>query len=211
MEALRGDTGLRHAGRIGAPEAAGALLAALALGACGSSSSHSVSNVTATGTAAGPGTKRFSAPGMALHFDYPASFRVVPLAESKRVAGNTGQASHAAVGTGPYDLLIVTRFPNRPVPVTSSNISKLKSQFDAAASSALGRQLSSTVTTVGGLPALSFPAAPVLGLPTHATSRITNVFYGDDEYELNCQYTPNGAATISAACNAMLSTLSAGG
>jgi hypothetical protein len=134
----------------------------------------------------------------------------VSLAQSKRIAGNTGLASHAAVGSGPYDLLIVTKFPKRPVPVTSSNISQLKSAFDAAASSALGRRLSSTVTTVGGLPALSFPAAPVEGLPTHATSRITNVFYGDDEYELNCQYTPNGAATITAACNQMLSTLSAG-
>jgi hypothetical protein len=211
LEAFRGGAGLRRAQRVGAAPAAGTLVAVLALSACGSSSSHSVSNVTATGSAAGPGTKQFSAPGMALHFNYPASFRVVPLAQSKRIAGNTGQASHAAVGTGQYDLLIVTRFPNRPVPVTSSNISKLKSQFDAAASSALGRPLSSTVGTVGGLPALSFPAAPVVGLPTSATSRITNVFVGDDEYELNCQYTPRGAATISAACNEMLSTLSHGG
>ena len=202
---------MRRALRSPAPAVAGALIGALALGACGSSGSHSVSNVTATGSSAGPGTKRFGAPGMAVHFNYPASFRIVQLAESKRIAGNTGAASHAAVGIGPYDLLIVTKFPKRPVPVTASNISRLKPSFDAAASSALGRRLSSTVTTVGGLAALSFPAAPVQGLPVQAMSRITNVFHGDDEYELNCQYTPKGASAIAAACNEMLSTLSGGG
>jgi hypothetical protein len=155
------------------------------------------------------GQKSFSAPGMAIHFQFPANFHEVQLAESKRIAGNTGHASHAAIGTGPFDLLIVTRFPNRPVPVTAQNISRLKPQFDAAVSSALARNLSSTIVTFGGLPALSYPAAPVVGLPTHATSRITNVFFADDQYELNCQYTPKAAARITAACNEMLRTLSA--
>ena len=48
-------------------------------------------------------------------------------------------------------------------------------------------------------------AAAGCGSSNHA---ITNVFVGDDEYELNCQYTPKGAGTITAACNQMLSTLS---
>jgi hypothetical protein len=184
-----------------------ALAGAVAAAGCGSSH-HTVSNETATGVRSGHGTNAFTAPGMAIRFLYPDSFHEVPLARSKRIAGNTGQASHAAVGTGPFDLLIVTRFPMRPIPVTARNVSQLKPQFDAAVSSALGRRLSSTVQTFGGLPALSYPPAPVVGLPTKATSRITNVFVGDDEYELNCQYTPRAAAKITAACNEMLSTLS---
>ena len=103
-------------------------------GRCGSTT-HS----TTTPVKSGPGQKTFSAPGMAIHFQYPASFHKVELAQSKRVAGNTGNATHAAVGTGPFDLLIVTRFPKRPIPVTAQNIAKLKPQFDAAVSSALGR------------------------------------------------------------------------
>ena len=148
---------------------------------------------------------------MAVHFNYPASFRTVSLAQSKRIAGNTGAASHAAVGNGPYDLLIVTKFPKRPVPVTSSNISQLKSAFDAAASSALGRRLSSTVTTVGGLPALSFPAAPVEGLPDarpRAGSRTCSTATTSTSSTASTRQTR--AATITAACNQMLSTLSAG-
>jgi hypothetical protein len=183
------------------------LPAAVALAACGSSH-HSVANVTATTTSAGMGEKSFGAPGMAIRFRFPASFHSVQLAQSKRVAGNTGQASHAAIGTGPFDLLIVTRFPKRPIPVTVQNIHRLRPQFDAAVSSALGRTMSSSIGTVGGLPALSYPPAPVVGLPTKATSRITEVFVADDEYELNCQYTPRAAAEITAACDRMLSTLS---
>jgi hypothetical protein len=184
-------------------------MAALAAGACGSSS-HSISDVNPRLAAAGSGWVTFRAPGMAIHFRVPARFHQVQLAQSKRIAGNTGHASHAALGTGPFDLLIVTRFPKRPIPVTPKNISQLKPQFDAAVGSALGRRMSSTIATLGGLPALSYPPAPVVGLPTQATSRITNVFVGDDQYELNCQYTPRAAGTITAACNEMLRTLSSG-
>jgi hypothetical protein len=185
-------------------------VAAFAVAACGSSS-HSTSGVkTTNGTTVGSGQSTFSAPGMAIHFRFPSSFHQVRLAQSKRIAGNTGRASHAAVGTGPFDLLIVTRFPKRPIPVTPKNINRLKTQFDAAVSSALGRRMSGSIGALGGLPALSYPPAPVVGLPTRATSRITNVFLADDEYELNCQYTPRAAATITAACNEMLRTLSSG-
>jgi hypothetical protein len=201
MEALRGGPGLRRAGGAGT-----VLASALALAGCGGAS-HRIGNLTATATPSAPGQSTFSAPGMAIHFRFPSSFRSVSLARSKRIAGNTGQASHAAVGIGPFDLLIVTRFPNRPIPVTRQNLNRLRPQFDAAVSSALGRKLSSVTQTVGGLPALSYPAAPVVGLPVPATSRITDVFVGDDQYELNCQYTTGGAAKITAACTEMLGTL----
>jgi hypothetical protein len=200
VEALRGGSGLRGVAALG-------LAGALVVAGCGSSH-RSITNVTPTGVTTGQGNNEFTAPGMAIRFLYPARLHPVELAPSKRIVGNTGQASHAAVGTGPHDLLIVTRFPKRPIPVNSQNIARLKPQFDAAVSSALGRRLTSSVQTLRGLPALSYPAAPVVGLPIAATSRITNVFVRDDEYELNCQYTPKGAATITAACNEMLSTLS---
>jgi hypothetical protein len=202
MEALRGGPGLIHARTVVV------LFGTLALAGCGSG--HQISNVTPTNAPAGAGQKLFSAPGMAIHFRFPSNFHTVTLAPSKRIAGNTGQASHAAIGVGPFDLLIVTRFPKRPIPVTAQNVTKLRPQFDAAVSSALGHRVASTVGTVGGRPALLYPAAPVVGLPTPSTSKITNVFVGDDEYELNCQYTPKAVVAINAACAEMLSTLSVG-
>jgi hypothetical protein len=146
---------------------------------------------------------------MAIRFTYPSGFHVVPLAQSKRIAGAIGQASHAAVGIGTYDLLVVSRFPKRPIPVTTKNIRQLKPAFDAAISAALGQRVSSAVETIGGLPALSYPPTPVVGLPVTATSRITNVFVDDDQYELNCQYTSKAAAKLKSACDQMLATLRA--
>jgi hypothetical protein len=192
--------------------ASSALAAAvLAVAGCGGSGHSSATNATATTAPFGAGGKTFTASGMKLHFTFPASLRTMRLAPSKRIAGNAAQASHAAVGVGVYDLLIVTRFPHRPIPVNAHNIKRLKPQFDSAISAALGRPIASVVGTDGGIPVLSYPPAPVVGLPVQATSRITEAFVGDDEYELNCQYTPKGAATITATCNQMLATLRVGG
>ncbi len=182
------------------------LLAALAVSACGSS--HAIKALTATTRSVSPGHKLFSASGMALHFMFPASF-TLRIARSKRVAGNTSQASQAAVGISRYDLLIVSRFPHRPIPVTPRNIGRLRPQFDAAVTSALGHKVTSSVVTLAGLPALAYPPTSVVGLPVKVTSRITDVFVADDEYELNCQYTPARAKEILAACYEMVTTLSA--
>jgi hypothetical protein len=190
------------------PALAAAVAASLALAACGSSQRPrpKVTPVTATTLSAGHGRKTFSAPGMALHFTFPAAFGL-RIARSTRVAGNVSQASQAAVGINRFDLLIVSRFPHRPISVTARNIARLRPQFDFAVSQALGHRVASTVTTVAGLPALTYPPAPVAGLPVKVMSRIVDVFVGSDEYELNCQYTPEQSATITSACGEMLATL----
>ena len=194
--------------------AAALLAAAFALAGCSGSVRPGRHTTTSTATVAPapapPSGVTFAVPGIALHFVYPRGFRRVRLARSKRIAGNTAQALHAAVGIGVYDLLTVTRFPNRPLPLGIANVRKLKTQFDRAVSAAVGERVTSVVRRVGGLPALAYPPAPVAGLPVKATSRITAVFVGKDEYELDCQYTPRAARRITAACGEMLATLRAG-
>jgi hypothetical protein len=188
----------------------GVLAAAIIAGplaGCGGSSHPGINPVTASTRGAGSGHKTFSAPGMALHFTFPAGFKL-RIARSRRVAGNTSQASEAAVGISRFDLLIVSRFPHRPIPVTRGNIVRLQPQFDAAVSTALGHKVRSSVTTLGGLPALTYPSSPVSGLPVKVSSRIAEVFVADDEYELNCQYTSAESARMAAACGEMLSSLS---
>jgi len=174
---------------------------------CGSSN-HSISNVKVTAAPSTGGASTFSAPGMAIHFRFPSRFHPISLAPSKGVAGNTGQATHAAVALTKYDLLRVTRFPNRSVAVTPKNISSVRSTYDRTLSGAFGVSVTSTVTTVGGLPALSYPPISLTGQPVAVSGRVTLVFLGHDEYELYCQYTPKGLAAVSPACNEMLSTLS---
>jgi hypothetical protein len=182
-----------------------------AVAGCGSSSTGSPtspSNLNAAPTPAGAGQQRFSAAGIALHFSYPSALRPTPLAPSRRVAGSTSNSTHAAVGVGPYDLLIVSHFPNLGISVTAANIARLAPGIDQIFSQVAGRAMRGTIGTVGGLPALSFPPFAVQGLPVAATARVTNVFTGRNEYELQCQSTPAHRAIIAQACAQMLATVS---
>jgi hypothetical protein len=182
----------------------------LAIAACGGGSTTTTTkgpgNVNERPSKAPNGQLTFSASGMAIHFQYPAQFRAVALAPSRRIAGSTTRATHSAVAIGEFDLLIVSRYPGLKYPVTTSNIRTLKPQFDAVLSKVLGRKLRGTVRSVGGLPAIFWPREPVVGLPVKATVMIVNVFLGRNEYELQCQATSAHLATIESACHEMLAT-----
>ncbi len=185
----------------------------LAIAACGGgatttrTTTRGPGNVNEQPSKAPDGQLTFSAPGMAIHFHYPAQFRAVALAASRRIAGSATRATHSAVAIGEYDLLIVSRYPGLRYPVTAANIGAVKPQFDAVISRVLGRRLRGAVGAAAGLPAIIWPREPVAGLPVKATVMITNVFVGKDEYELQCQATPAHLATIEAACQEMLATL----
>ena len=165
---------MRLAVRIGP-----AVAVPLAIAACGSST-NSTTTITKTATT-GPGNvnqqpsksvngqRTFSAPGMAIHFHYPAGFHPVVLAPSGRTAGSNAKATHSAVALGEYDLLIVSRYPNLRYPVTAANVTAVKSQFDTVISQVLGHHVSGRVGRAGGLPAIFWPREPVPGLPVSAT------------------------------------------
>lgn len=184
----------------------------LAIAACGGGTSTSTTstgpgNVNVRPSKGPDGQLTFGAPGMAIRFQYPAQFRAVALAPSRRIAGSTTRATHSAVAIGEYDLLIVSHYPGLRYPVTAANVSAVKPQFDAVLSSVLGRKVHGTVGAAGGLPAIFWPRERVAGLPVKATVMIVNVFVGKDEYELQCQATPAHLVTIEAACREMLATL----
>jgi hypothetical protein len=188
-------------------------VAALVAG-CGSSgksrSSTEIKDVQAKPTtSATAGARTFSAPGMAVHFDYPKDLKPLALQKSKRVTGANAQTTHAAVGVAGHDLIVVTRFPHRPIPVTAKNIKQLQQAFDTPIGSLFGRPVTSTVATIGGLPVLVYPPLPVQGLGEPATSNVLLAFVADDEYEINCQATAAGKAAIGRACAEMRATLHA--
>ena len=189
------------------------LVAGLAVAGCGSSSSSSAgsaTNVSASPTRSASGQLTFSAQGMAIHFDYPPAFKTVVLARDRQAAGNTSNGTHAGLAIGPYDLITVTRYPGLSEPVTAQNVGSLKSAFDSEVSQVLHRRVSSTVATAHGLPLLTWPREPVVGLPVTATVQILNAFVGRDEYEIQCQATPARVSAVEAACQEAISTLRAG-
>jgi hypothetical protein len=186
----------------------------LAIAACGSSTTTTTTsattgpgNVNQQPSKAVNGQRTFSAPGMAIHFQYPAAFHPVALAPSKRTAGSNTRATHSAVALGSYDLLIVSRYPSLRYPVTAANITAVKPQFDKVIGQVLGRHVRGRVGKAGGQPAIFWPREPVAGLPVSATVMIVNAFVGKDEYELQCQATRPHLGAIEAACQEMIATL----
>jgi hypothetical protein len=112
VEAKRGGAGLKPSVKVGP-----AVALPLAIAACGGGGTTTVTR-TATGpgnvnerpSKAPSGRQTFNAPGTAIHFEYPASFRAVELAPSRRTAGSAARATHSAVAIGDYDLLSVSRY-----------------------------------------------------------------------------------------------------
>ena len=203
----------------------------LAIAACGGGSSTATTTVTATATATattptsattGPGDvseqpsktvngqQTFSAPGMAIRFRYPAAFHSVALAPSRRTAGSNTRSTRSAIALGNYDLLIVSRYPGLKYAVTTKNLAAVKPQFDRVIAQVLGRHVSGRVGKAGGLPAIFWPREPVAGLPVKASVMIVNAFVGKDEYELQCQATPQHLSAIEAACSEMIATFTTG-
>jgi hypothetical protein len=146
---------------------------------------------------------------MALHFSYPSAFSPGRINSIGRKLERDRLVTRAALetGTSGYDLLIVTRYARIARPVSAGNIHAQKPRYDHGLSKIFARTLVGTVGTVGGLPALSYPGAPTPGVPVTAATRVTFVFVGRDEYELQCQWTPAERSTVAAACAEMLRTL----
>ncbi len=184
---------------------------ALMLGGCGATVTVSTSVRTSTTVTTVAGERSFSAPGMAIHFSYPAAFRASRVNSVGRRLERVPHATRAAlvIGSSGYDLLIVTRYPRIVPPISAGNIRAHKAYYDGGVSRIFGRRMTGSVASVGALPVLRYPDAPTPGVPVRATTRATFVFVGRDEYELQCQWTAAERAEVAAACEQMLRTVHA--
>jgi hypothetical protein len=192
---------------------AGVRLVAVLLGTgCLLSGCGSVSTTTVTRSTPQPppptGNRTFAERGFAIHFTYPAAFVAARLSSVSRRLDRGRHVTRAAlgVGSGRYDLLIVSRHPRIRPPITERNIGREKPIYDRTISRLFGHRMTGRVARVGGLPALSYPTVPTPGV-RGASTRATFVFVGHDEYELQCQWTSVERAAVTAACKQMLRSL----
>jgi hypothetical protein len=172
---------------------------------CGGNSTKGFRAVSVQQQSAVNGAKVFSAPQMAITFLYPARFRALRINTIVSTAGNTKNSSIAAVGTDGKDFLAVSRTPI-PAGVNPGNIRQGLPTFDQLMKRLSGQSVKGKAMVIDGAAAITYTRVPVPGLAGVA-SRVTFVFVGTDRYELQCQATKSGLATIERACNQMLSTL----
>jgi len=173
---------------------------------------HSVAprNVTLLPSSIQNGSRRFRALGVAAEFDYPASLLPVTVVSTQRAGSNPG-AVVVAVGVGNEPILIVTQYVRLPVPVNVENVSALVPSFKRAVDALAGHRVAEHTSTLDGDPLFSFGVFALTTANGAQTTKIYNVFFGDSDDELQCQFTPSERTLGLAACNEMIHTLKISG
>ena len=164
-----------------------AVMAALALGACG-----------------GEEDTRFEAKGFGITFDYPEGFD-----ESDDVTINEQQGSQAqesrAVGLDEDNGIIVQRYKLQER-ISKDNLDLAKAEFDVLVAGLSPDAAEGETSEVAGLPALRYSNVPVRSVKG-GQSRLIVVFDGATEYLINCQSTPEKRSEIDEACDQAVETL----
>jgi hypothetical protein len=153
------------------------------------------------GTEDGPPAGTFEGDGYS--FSYPEEWFEFEEVETRAQAGS----AISSVSFGPRlgsDVLGVDVYRLR-IPVTRQNLGavsdELVAEIDALVRQAQGRITAGPArVTVDGLPALRLEASVLDPDGARVQSRLVFVFDGTTEYLLNCQFTPEGAAEMTAGC-----------
>lgn len=151
------------------------------------------------------GNARFDRPEFDLVFDYPGQMTLhtdVPHA-------------HWANGRKPADTVIAVELDEWNVisidrhslgsPVGEANLGKVIPGTDDMVSQLAGARVRGAEVEAAGLPALEYNI-PIRGLAT-GQSRYLVIYYGETEYNLNCESTVDHRAEIASACQTALSSL----
>lgn len=151
----------------------------------------------------GVGDKTFSDHRFALTFSYPD---ILTPEEVSDVAFSNGEAeARAALALDTHNAVVLSKYTIN-LPVTSTNIAAVAPQFDEAVAEAVGRPVRGEITDVGGLPAVRYGAIPI-EQPAQGESQLLFVFDQRDEYQLNCQSTPEERTRLNEACARVMATL----
>jgi hypothetical protein len=151
----------------------------------------------------GNGEKTFSDDRFALTFSYPDDLRSGEITSVDKAVG-TSEAD-VAIGLDSDNLITISKFELN-APVTSANIATAASEGDGVIAELVGHPVHGEVTEIAGLPAVSYEAIP-LDEPAQGESRMLFVFDNKDQYQIDCQSTPEKRAELHAACDHVLGSL----
>ena len=146
-----------------------------------------------------PPEKTFRDDRFPFTFAYPADFR-----KTDDVEASLGTEAPVNVAIGPRgdeDNGIAISSNQLNVAVTRENLSDAVEELDEVVRELTGTRTTGSVMDVGGFLAIGYPELAVPGPGLHLRSRFVVLLEGRTQYQLNCQSTPAGRATIHRACD----------
>jgi hypothetical protein len=152
----------------------------------------------------GLGDGKFDENEFAITFEYPRDLEETDDVSLTSQLGS-GAEETRALALDENNALIVQKYRLN----IDANAGNLDSTIKPELDNLLG-QVSPGATSVrkeyGGLPALEYDSIKLTN-PANGTSRLIFLFDGRDEYEINCQWTPDEREKIQDACDKALDTL----
>ncbi len=148
----------------------------------------------------------FSDKDFGFNFTYPKDWSEgEPQDDAAQSAGGKPGA-RAAVGLDNDNAILMLRY-DLSDDVGAAQLPDHVSELDGIVSQFSGNQSSGTVTDIGGLPAVGYEEFALADDASARSSRIVFLFDGKTEYEINCQWTPEGRERINQGCDQVLATL----
>jgi hypothetical protein len=147
----------------------------------------------------------FDHDGFPFTFSYPEDFEETEDVEISQQLGAESEDT-VAIGLEEHDLITVERFVLR-VEISERNLDLAKREIDGLFEQLGPDAPSTTKTEIAGFPALTASGVPVSSVEG-ASSDVSILFDGDQEYVINCQSTPDHRDEVTEACEMALETLS---
>jgi hypothetical protein len=144
----------------------------------------------------------FDREGFPFTFDYPESFQETDEVSIDQSLGADADET-AAVGLDDDNILLIQVFTLN-LAIDESNLNRAKQEIDDLLQQ-VDPDASSKPGELAGLPTLTVHEIDVPSLD-QGKSRLTFLFDGDREYQVNCQFTPDHADEIGEACDQALET-----
>jgi hypothetical protein len=150
-----------------------------------------------------PNSKKFNDPAFAITFYYPKSLKFSDNPSIAKIAGGAGSTEARALALDNDNLILVRRL-RLSANITGSNVEKIKAELDRAVGSLGAKVTSSKKVKYAGLPGYTYDFA--LTEPSKEGHRLTSLFDGNVQYNVNCQYTTKRAPILKA-CREALDSL----
>lgn len=156
----------------------------------------------------GGGDQHFSADDYPFSFDYPSGWTLTHGADSGGDTAGTAQRSVSVALKEPFDKVVITQFEMKKKLPSGANgyqpeVDRIVARLTRQAGGSAG---DAKVVKYGDLPGYQY----VLTYPSGATkleSKLTFLFRGQDEFQVNCQSSQDKREELLAGCDQILESL----
>lgn len=157
----------------------------------------------------GGGDKEFSTPTYPFSFSYPADWTLTRSAAFNYGSGGTGERSVSVALKAPFDQVTITQYKlKKTLPEgVNGNQNEVDRIVKRLTKQAKGSASDSKVVKFGGIPGYQYIVEYPAGNGTTLTNRLTFLFSGQDEFQINCQSSPKNAEALNEGCDQILGSL----